>query len=398
MENTAIRFEIPVHRMPEFNHKIDALNKKALKVGAEPIKVSVFEDFTREYKRHPVTDELLLFPMVIKFNRVQVEGASPKFNGWSFIARIDHLPSGDNVVNAIPGVEIDIRYRTLGNVCEHCNINRFRKSSFVVRHEHGEEKQVGSACLKDFLGHGSPEAVASFCEGIFALVREVRERDFLNGGDRMFSVESVLNLTMGVVRAYGWLSATNARENGGVSTAQTVRDCLFDDKRYKQVEKDMGEITPEEKIFAGQALAWIRAYQGEMSDYIYNLHTVCKGSAVDVKHISLVCSLIAVYKREVEKNLVQAVKIPSQWIGQVKERVTIKNARVTYYSPIETHYGTCHVYHFLAGNDRLTYFASKNMSVNENEVVNIVATIKKLDEYKGQKQTVITRAKINRPA
>ena len=42
--------------------------------------------------------------------------------------------------------------------CEHCGLRRRRKATFVVVHvDSGELRQVGSGCLRDFLGGHDPD-------------------------------------------------------------------------------------------------------------------------------------------------------------------------------------------------------------------------------------------------
>src|SRR5699024_12772450 len=66
---------------------------------------------------------------------------------------VDALPNDTFVVISAPGVDetIDSSGYTVGT-CHHCQINRYRTNTYVVRHDDGTQKFVGSTCLKDFLG------------------------------------------------------------------------------------------------------------------------------------------------------------------------------------------------------------------------------------------------------
>ena len=243
-------FAIPDYRLDEFKSRIEALNKKAAKVGVPAITFKVLEYYEVKYSEHPMTGELLLFPMIIKFAKVSVDGIEPKFSGWTFQARIDHEENGANIIAAVPGVELDERYRTLGPVCEHCGINRFRKQTYVVKHEDGTEKQVGSTCLKDFLGHGAPERIAIFCESLFTFIRGCREDDFLYGGavEHRHDIQGLLALTVAVIRKYGWTSGAKARDFGTRSTADDVREYIYGKgKAADEMRREVGEITEDDK-------------------------------------------------------------------------------------------------------------------------------------------------------
>lgn len=397
MQDEIKTFEIPEHRMPLFAEKIAALNKKAVKVGVPEITYSTIGHFDREYTEHPVTGQMLVFPMVIRFFKVVIVGIEPKFAGWTFLARIDHEGEGVNIINAIPGVELNERYRTMGGVCEHCKIDRYRKASFVVRHESGEEKQVGSSCLKDFLGHGSPEKIASFCESLFSFIREVKEDDFYYGGhiEHRHEIIKILALTSAVIRKYGWTSAAKAYDFGTSCTADTIREYVSDAKQAAEISREIGGITEADVTLAKNAIDWLKGKEGPFTDYFHNLRTVCANETIEVKRIGLVASLIAVYNREMEGERLKTVKEPSAWIGHPDTgRMTLKDVKVIGMTPVDGRFGTTYIYRFLAnGKDKLTWFSTNCVNLDNDSLVNITFGVKKLDTYKGEHITVITRVK-----
>jgi hypothetical protein len=392
-------FAIPEHRMEELKAMVAKLDKKAQKVGAAHITYNVEGEHVQEFKEHPLTGKLLAFPLVIRFFDVSFSGIEPKFDGWQFIARIDHEVNNVNIINALPEIELDERYRTLGNVCEHCNINRYRKASYVVRHESGEEKQVGSSCVRDFLGHGAPEQIGAFCEGLFKFVREVREDDFLYGGrfENRFFVSSLLVITCAVIRVFGWVSSKVAQEKQCQPTSFYVSQYYREDK---ETVKAIGELTDEDRGIAEKALEWIKGKAREelKGDYMYNLKALCEMETIQDKHISFVVSLIATYRREYERFLLAQAekKEPSSWIGHPDlGRMKLQNVKVIGVSSFEGMYGTTYLYRFLAnGKDKLTWFASKDQGLEQDQLVNIAFSVKKLDEYKGEHITIIQRAKL----
>ena len=61
---------------------------------------------------------------------------------------------------------------------------------------------------------------------------------------------------------------------------------------------------------------------------------------------------------------------------------------------IEGYYGTTTLTKFLAGDDTLVWFSSGDKSdLKVGDTVSIMGTVKKHDQFKDEKQTVITRAK-----
>lgn len=392
-------FSIPEYRVDEFEKRIADLNKKARKVGIPEITLHTVDICETKYDRHPLTGKKLAFPMVIRFHRIEVNGMEPKFSGWSFIARIDHDINGANIIAALPGIELDTRYRTLGPVCEHCRINRFRKITFVVRHDNGQEKQVGSSCVRDFLGHGTPEQIATFCESLFVFVRACNDNDFIYGGmiEDRYDIEGLLALTSAIIRKLGWLSVANAKEFGGTPTADIVREYIFDTgNAANEIRQLIGDITDSDKELARLTIAWVKGFSGNLTDYQYNLKTIIDAGSVLNKHLGIAVSAISGYQREAEHILKNAIKAPSQWIGNPDlGRQALKNVKVVWTNAIANQFGgTTYIYRFLANDkDVLTWFASSNQSLAQGDIINMQFRVKALQEYKGEKQTLITRAK-----
>lgn len=396
-------FSIPEHRMDEFATKIKKLNKKAKKIGLPEIKCNTVGEHDNLYSTHPVTGVELLTPLLIHFFDISIDGIEPKYADWSFLARIDHEPMNINIINSIPGVELNERYRSMGNVCEHCRINRYRKASYVVRHVEGEEKQVGSTCIKDFLGHGSPENIAAYCESIFSFMKEIREDDYFFGGhiEERHNIKNLLAVTSAVIRNHGWTSSTKAYDTGETSTAQLIRAYYgrSDNKETRELRETCAP-TADDNALAENSITWIVEKDGTLNDYLYNLKAICAMESVTDKHLNIAVSLIPTYKREVEKTaLANATKTndPSSWIGHPDTgRMTVNAVKVLGHNAIESAYGITYIYRFLAnGKDKLTWFSSNNQNLEQGDIVNITFSVKKLDTYKDEHITIITRAKFN---
>lgn len=88
----------------------------------------------------------------IELHRYEIDAIETfKFNGWSLIATVLYQ---EGIVD-LQNEEYDYpeQYGLKFNKCEHCGHSHpGRVKSFIVQHENGEFKQVGSTCVKDFLG------------------------------------------------------------------------------------------------------------------------------------------------------------------------------------------------------------------------------------------------------
>lgn len=89
-------------------------------------------------------------------------------------------------------------------------------------------------------------------------------------------------------------------------------------------------------------------------------------------------------------------KVDSEWIGEVGDKIANIKAQLIRKYTIDGKYGVTTLYGFQDENGNIiNWWSSTFQDVELNDWVLIIrATIKKLDEYKGVKQTVITRAKL----
>lgn len=71
-------------------------------------------------------------------------------NSHEFVAKIDHLPNGEVV-----GASYEAINKNHYNLpkCDHCNVNRHRNTTLVIRDKAtGELKQIGTSCVDKYLG------------------------------------------------------------------------------------------------------------------------------------------------------------------------------------------------------------------------------------------------------
>lgn len=88
-------------------------------------------------------------------------------------------------------------------------------------------------------------------------------------------------------------------------------------------------------------------------------------------------------------------EIPSEWIGEVGDKLKELPVTLIGVYGFNGRYGYTEVYNFIDNNsNKITWFTSSNPKIQLNEKALLSATIKKHDEYKNQKITIITRAKI----
>jgi superfamily I DNA/RNA helicase len=148
-------FCVPRKKWKEIERIVARLAKRAAALGVPDPEVKI----VREWPAKPgAPAEHLL---------VSVQGAPNVLRGWTFLGAIRHK-DGVNVIHPLPGAQFPESYHFASAKCDHCNKIRERKSTFIVRHENGELKQVGSRCVEEFVGH-NPAGHLWFAETLFKL-------------------------------------------------------------------------------------------------------------------------------------------------------------------------------------------------------------------------------------
>lgn len=97
-----------------------------------------------------------------------------------------------------------------------------------------------------------------------------------------------------------------------------------------------------------------------------------------------------------EKIAATQPKVDSEWIGEVGDKITNIKVQLIRKYTMDGKYGVTTLYGFQDENGNIiNWWSSTFQEIEQGQWTTIIrATIKKLDEYKGIKQTVITRAKL----
>jgi hypothetical protein len=406
MNNT---YKIKPVNLVALEEKIAKLNRKAAKLGCEPAVVTVIGEEMVKASRVMPGGRILKYEYEVKL--VTVTGDTPKLEGWSLIAKVEYLDDA-RLILCVPGEECPEEFRTRGTECDHCKSKRQRKNVFVLQ-KGDEYVQVGRTCIKDFLGGVSPEQLLSRATWNFNVVEACG--DYEEGGCGGRAPESIditeyLNATAICIRRLGWLSKSACQFNDESSTASDAWDLVKPDCRnekdrevYEKWVEKMNLVHQErDETTAADALKWAVSQPVEgVGDYLYNLGVACRAGYVTRRTMGIVASAVSAYMRamaKVELNQKQKDTEKSrEWVGEVKVRQDFTGLTVLSMRYIEGNYGTTTLVAFEdePGN-LIKWFASVELdNINKGDVVDLKATVKKHDDYKRVKQTLITRAKIN---
>ena len=190
-------YRVPSEALAPLQRRIEALDRRAGRLGVAPIRLR--DTGERDAEEHAF---------------VVLHGAAPVLAGWELAAIVEHR-SGRTELRPVGelGSRLDPQ-AFQAPWCEHCGLRRRRKATFVVAGvDRGELRQVGSGCLRDFLGGHDPERACRQAEYL-ALARGE-----LNGAEDAArpsesGVEVFAAHAAHVVRAHGFISREQAQRSG----------------------------------------------------------------------------------------------------------------------------------------------------------------------------------------
>lgn len=389
-------FWVPQFNLPGLQQKIDRLGRKAAKLGCKAPVLTVHSD---QFEDREVGENDP--PLLVRFVKVEVHGEAPKYAGWQIAARLVH-ENGAVIIRSAPGIELPERFRTIGKVCEHCNTQRHRTDTYVVKHDDGTFKSVGSNCIADFLGHKDPGAIAAQAELVLSyssLAGEFESGDFgFASGASFFRLDSLLPFVRSYARLFGWVSAKKAQEEGKQSSAgdiQLLLGCFKLSEREKQVLRDVrAGITDEDREWCQKAIVWAASREAA-TDFDHNLRAIANSGECSRRTFAFACSIVGAYRRHIEGEIVRENnRKASEHFGVVGDKIEA-TLFVVSVKTVDGFYGPSTIYRLIDAEGRtfIWFTGSGEGKLAEQAWVRVKATIKKHDEFRGLRQTVITRCK-----
>ena len=316
-----------------------------------------------------------------------LEGTAFRYDGWEFVASVEWM-EGQPYVETLPGYDgeqIDRDSLTPG-WCDHCQTSRRRNKVYVVESETGRI-QVGSTCVKDYLGH-DPGAV-------FLSLPSGEPDDFTSGGfwtPNATTVE-VLAVATRIAKARGFRPQSKA-EPDKPSTATLTDKFLYERGEYADRFRDeIGKITPADTAEAESIIEWVATEMTGYSDYAQNLRIAASLEITTHKTLNILVSALSAKgyaeAREAER---AASTILDERAAADGEKVTI-TANVTIVRHIDGYYGRFSYVTMETDTHRFKWKATGKSVPEQGTRIEITGTVKGLDEWNGRISTELTRCK-----
>lgn len=386
--------DVPEYLLEQVEAIVEKANRRAKKLGVDGFVLVKGEPFDRDVSVDK--SGLGLQPKQwVRFVPVTIEGPAIKApGGWKLQGRVD-FEDGSVIVNSRPGTELPKKFRSIRPVCDHCKSDRQRNAVFVFGRD-SDYMQVGRQCLKDYLGH-SPEA-ALWAASEFNIFDDIdRELDEdRDGGMRrsqLVGLDELMEAAAFAVRVNGFVSRKAAEDRGSAPTSAEVSNYLFG---KKEREAYLKALTQADKDKAAAVIAWVQSEWGakgeDASDYEYNAVELTARRAVHVRRIGLLTSLVAAFDRANEERVSRAKRVDA-WVGQVGQRREF-DAVYSGENWFDTAYGRMVIARFESPEGLLVYKGSAPFwpaGLAAGSAIKFVGTIKEHADYKGAKQTLVSR-------
>lgn len=318
-------YKILEQNLEALTKRLTNLNKKLIAIGVPQV------SFTTTGHEDTPDDENPA--KLIRRILIDVEGTAPEYNGWTFLATIDHTPEG-NVIRTVPGFDVPVNYREGAPCCDHCKMNRMRRDTYIVRHEDGRTMQVGSSCLQDFLAYENPTKLTKATQIIlsaFDIVEAAQDEQWLGGNGKStlhyarISLRAYLAQVAAVARAdRRFITSSRAKQTDSVSTARTALHLLDNgfvaNLQAAYVPTDADKAQAEEAInwvvgkygpvlgietgsaddFKEAVFGTLRGTNAEISEFEHNMLTVARAEAIERRLCGIAAYIIEAHRRATE--------------------------------------------------------------------------------------------------
>lgn len=416
-ETTVTTHEIPAANLDALARRLTTLGNRATKLGIAPVVFSVTERFT---KLVSITDTALthfdcadgVFALnpgapdaattAVPYVRVTVSGEVPRLQDWRFVATLHHMEGTTIALGA--RCEVPAGTTDRGPTCEHCALRRERRDTYLLQHADGRWLQVGKTCLEQFFQDASAARIARMAEYLADV-----DGALANGSDWCGTVgrekgKSLIVFLMHVAQAqrvHGWVSKGEAFERKLVSTCERAEDSL---NRLWQTESGGTPYTPYEKPMLCDAMAatgainWALDLEPGDNDYLRNMRTIAQASVVDSRLAGIAASMLTAQENERKRIEREAAKAraaeldkASQFVGTVGQREVFVVTIERVIDCGEGQFGQSYLYLMRDAAGNCLKWFSTGEGLEEGKAYTIKGTVKSHEEYKGTKQTMLSR-------
>jgi hypothetical protein len=313
-----------------------------------------------------------------------IEGETLKYKGWEFVGVAQFVQ--DQVILSHFSDEVQIQASEIkAGHCDQCQTNRQRGKVIFVKNAEGKLNQVGSTCVKDFLGWD------------FYASALVTEEDFekafggFSGGNRgAIGTLGLLAYAIKAVEKVGYVKSHEA----GTSTKDLVVGVLkgYNDQKEFWKKNKIGEVTDVEFKKAEALIEWAKNFEGD-SAYAQNVRAVANLEYQQEQSYGIAVSIVKAQNNQKEKQAVEKIEFKKEQYAETGSKIEVE-VEVVGSNTFESAYGLTTLFTFInQGGYQFKWFSSSGANVEIGDKIKIKGTVKGSDEYKDSFSTLLTRCK-----
>lgn len=387
-----------------FETEIARLNRRAVKVGFEPLAFEFLRNVETTQRRTVVTtldgdseERVTKVPVTVAEYRLTLPDAD-QFK-WELAASITPVDGGKHFVESrVKNFDVTPWESSDPCRCQHCNTNRHRSLTYVIRNRETEQLlQVGRNCFADYVGQEGLLKL-EFCAHLFSVFNLDAEDsmwpDASGGKVEVISLRRVIAFAEALAVCEGGWRNNKHDQFGELVSEGTHRVAA----RYaRQNDSGLAKLAESEAIqnATGIILSHLQSLVASADDEFGAALQYLSGfEFIPAKKASL-----AAYAGEFLRNLnrraaLEIRKATMKHVGTVGKREKFSNLVCEKVVTFDSAFGTCHIHIFADESGNALVWKTNQCVASQGEKLNLKATVKEHSDYKGVPQTILSRCKV----
>ena len=310
------------------------------------------------------------------------------------VAVLEHMDGANMVYMIDQTITAPEIWFTMSGYCEHCNSNRQRKKTVMLRDQkNGNLKQVGTSCLKEFTGIDAADVVGVYADISSIMLNDISYQYHKSEKQLEQKYQSTLDYLAKCIDIIN----DNGYSKGVKEEAFTLNTSATEKATEKA--KEIIEFFTQFK-YHDDIVTMIKTEYN--SDFYWNIAIALKQQYSKISGFVAYAFLAYNQIKEIIKEIkeTEETKKISEYQFNIKDKIDIV---VTYVNCFryEVTYGyyptTNYIYIFRDNNGNVyKWNTSKRIDTDKEygSTITITGTVKDHQEYNNEKQTVLTRCKI----
>lgn len=379
-------------RKQEFLDRLAKINKKLVKHNLTPITYTITGEYTEKQttKNYEFMVSMLEIELVTPVTNFQI-------SGYTFIGSITTKKGIKTMFTQNKEhSEKMVKFSDVSR-CDHCHTKHNRNNIYVFEKD-GNDFVIGSNCVKDFFGENIFTLLLNGINYIQELVEHNEEGGNFHGFGSDHSFEVMVGMAMYYLEMHNSYLKGDYDNKGTAGYVEALfnRPIYGDIQDIKQWEQDNDTFKAwftdeKQKLVTVIQKYWEDKYA--VTDFDYNIKQ--RFIAFSTSSSALVACGVNVYFKE--NNLFKYVEkeveeLNNEYLGVIGDKLE-SEMKVVKSTSFDGEYGVTYIYIFKTSNNQILKWFTKTTDIPE-DTFKAKFTVKDHSEYKGRKETVVTRLKI----